>query len=38
MRKRRSFDCAARDETASGFAQDDNFFLNQAAMASAFDA
>jgi len=25
---RRSFDCASRDETARGFAQDDNFSAN----------
>jgi hypothetical protein len=27
MRNRRSFDCASRDKTARGFAQDDNSFL-----------
>jgi hypothetical protein len=26
---RRSFDCASRDEAATGCAQDDNFYINQ---------
>src|SRR5260370_9210148 len=28
LANRRSFDCASRDETARGSAQDDNFYIN----------